>query len=91
MDPSDTIYILPQDGNAYEGSVFHKDAAKGEKGKAVSGQRNIQKKFDERVIPDGCGKRFVGILFLRIEKNEVSTGCPHHYCSTVAYNFIKKE
>ena len=37
MDPSDTIYILPQDGNAYEGSVFHKGDAKGEKGKAVSG------------------------------------------------------
>ena len=37
MDLSDTIYILPQHGNAYEGSVFHKDVAKGEKGKAVSG------------------------------------------------------
>ena len=40
MDPSDTIYILPQDGNAYEESVFHnvdKDATKGEKGKAISG------------------------------------------------------
>ena len=37
MYPSDTIYILPQDGNAYERSVFHKDAAKGEKGMAVSG------------------------------------------------------
>ena len=40
MDPSDTIYILPQDGNVYEESVFHnvdKDASKGVKGKAIGG------------------------------------------------------
>ena len=36
MDLSDTIYILPQDGNTYEQSVLQ-----GEKGKAISGSKNV--------------------------------------------------